>query len=520
MRKLKFVIKAFALVFIVTGANAQQQPETKRLRTLIVFFDGLRPDYITPEGMPNLYAFQQKSAWAKEHHSIYPTVTRLNSAAYATGSYPAKSGILSNKVYFPQVDRVKPLNTADARQMQRVDSATNGQLLTNVTLGETLAAAGKTFTVFSSGSSGQAFLQNPRLKGGPIVNSDMILPESYKETVFKAVGPFPTSDVHGEKHTWAVNALLKLGLVADGPDVSAIWLSDPDHTTHADGIGVPSAVAAIKSVDDDFGKILNHIKSNNLEDSYNIIISADHGFITNVGKKTLTAFLIEKGFKASRTSTDIVVADGGLYIKDRNPETVKKIVSALQEASWVGAIFTKGEKPGDMKGWVDGTISYEAIHWNHPIRSADILVDVNWNDTKNKHGYPGTGYATGPAGHGSFSPYEVHINLMASGPSFKKSFQSELPTANIDITPTVLHINNVPVPEVMDGRVAYELLTEKAPSSAPTKAKKEYVKTSVKLADGSTYNLTLERTVLGKYKYNDFVRTERISNKAEKSKKK
>jgi predicted AlkP superfamily pyrophosphatase or phosphodiesterase len=512
MKSLKIIAQLITVLCFATVANAQQQPKQKKLRTLIVFFDGLRPDYITPEGMPNLYAFKKQGVFGSQHHSIFPTVTRLNASAYSTGTYPAKSGILGNKVYFPQVDKVKPLNTGDASELLRVDSATKGQLLTSITLGEVLKAAGKRFMVFSSGSTGQALLQNPKVSSGPTVNSDMILPESYKETVFKAVGPFPTSDVHSAKHIWAVDALIKLGLAPNGPDVSAIWLSDPDHTTHADGIGVPSAVAAIKMVDEEFGRILQYIKSQNLEDVYNIIVSADHGFITHVGKKTITSFLIEKGFKKDKTSDDVVVAEGALYVKDHNPAVIKNIVVALQEANFIGAIFTKAAKPGDVKGWVDGTISFDAIHWNHPTRAGDILVDEKWDDRKNKFGYGGTSFSTGPAGHGGFSPYEVHIALMASGPSFKKNFVSKLPTANIDITPTVLYLHNIPVPKVMDGRVAYELLKVKAPASAPTTTKIENIETSVKTSTG-TYKLTLQRTILGKYIYNDFAKTERVLSK-------
>ncbi|MFX6067006.1 hypothetical protein ABTE92_19070, partial [Acinetobacter baumannii] len=88
-------------------------------------------------------------------------------------------------------------------------------------------------------------------------------------------------------------------------------------------------------------------------------------------------------------------------------------------------------------GSIDGTVSFDAIHWNHPDRSGDILVDYNWNDDSNSLGYKGSSFSRGVAGHGSFSPYEVHIALLAAGPSFKKSFSSELPTSNVDIAPTV-----------------------------------------------------------------------------------
>lgn len=511
MYNLKNIIWAIALLFLSASAHAKHS-KLRQIKTLIVFFDGLRPDYITPELMPNLYAFKKQSVLATQHHSVFPTVTRLNSAAYSTGSYPAKTGILGNKVYFPQVDKVKGLNTGDASDLLRIDSATNGKLLTTITFGEVMEAAGKRFMVFSSGSSGQALLQNPTVSAGAIVNPDMILPESYKETVYKAVGQFTSHDDHSAKHIWATDALIRLGLQTGGPEVCALWMSDPDHTTHADGIGTPSAVAALKLVDEQFGKVIRHLKSQKLDEVYNVIVSADHGFVTHVGKKTITAHLIEKRLKESKTSEDVVVADGAIYVKNHNPDVIKKIVASLQEAKFIGAIFTKGKKPGDTKGWVDGTISYETIHWDHPTRASDILVAEYWDNRKNKFGYEGAGFAGGPAGHGGSSPYEVHIALMGSGPGFKKNTETNLPTSNIDIVPTILHLLNVPIPQQMDGRVVYEMLKENPPVSAPSLAKTENVVSSIHASWG-TYKTTVQRTILGKYTYIDFAKTERVFSK-------
>ena len=210
MKNIKNI--ALAMVLIATGASAQDQPKQKELKTLIVFFDGLRPDYITPETMPNLYAFKKQGSFGKQHHSVFPTVTRVNSSAYSTGTYPAKTGILGNTVYFPEIDKTKGLNTGDAADLMRIDSATKGHLLTSISLGEVLKNAGKKMMVFSSGSTGQALLQNHTVSGGAIVNSSMILPESFKETVFKAVGPFPKNDKSAAKHVWVTDALIKLGL--------------------------------------------------------------------------------------------------------------------------------------------------------------------------------------------------------------------------------------------------------------------------------------------------------------------
>lgn len=501
-KKSIFILSALATLAI-SGARAQ----STATKTLIVFFDGLRPDYITPESMPNLYAFSKQGVYGKQHHSVYPTVTRVNSSSYSTGSYPAKTGLMGNTVYFPEVDKIRGLNTGEVEDLNRITRATNGHLLTAVSLGELLQAAGKRMMVFSSGSTGQALLQNHTVSGGAIVNPGMILPASFKDEVIKAIGPVPAHEKpNTPQHKWVADALIRFGLAADGPTVSAIWFSDPDGTAHADGIGTPTAMASIKSVDHEFGRIIDYLKANHLDETYNVIISTDHGFVTHVGKQNVTALLIEKGLKKDKLSDDVIIAEGAIYVKDHNPDVIKKIVATLQEQDFIGPVFTKGNKTGDLKGWVNGTLSFEAIHWDHPTRSADILVDERWDDRKNQFGYAGASFSGGVAGHGGFSPYEVHIALIASGPSFKKAYESELPTSNVDIAPTVLHLQNIPVPQAMDGRIMYELLRGKTNPNANLKAKTDSIKTEV-ILPGGKYQVLLHRTILGVHTYIDYAKT-------------
>jgi arylsulfatase A-like enzyme len=248
-----------------------------------------------------------------------------------------------------------------------------------------------------------------------------------------------------------------------------------------------------------------------LTDRFNILISTDHGFVTHIGKQGLTDFLIKQGLKKDKQSDDVVLAGGAIYVKGHDKIIIKKIISALQAQEWTGAIFTKGKSKKDMKGWVDGTLSFASIHWDHE-RSADILVDVNWSDAKNAAGYEGTSYSGGVAGHGSLSPYEVHIPLIVSGPGFKKGVELDLPTSNVDIVPTILHLQNIPIPASMDGRVLYELLANQ-PDQKLVKTKKETIRTNIK-TDWGTYELLLERSVTGKYSYVNFSKVTRTFNNA------
>ncbi|MCO5237123.1 MAG: alkaline phosphatase family protein [Chitinophagaceae bacterium] len=478
---------------------AANQGDTK-VRTLIVVFDGLRPDYIRQDWMPRLYTFRRNAAFGKDHHSVFPTVTRVNAASYATASYPERHGLMGNNLYLPAVDAGKALNTGDAEQMMAAMQVTSGNLLTSPSLGEVLKQNGEKMFVYSSGSTGQAFLQNHTVNGA-IINPDLVLPESFRKELAASIGmPPPGENANGSRHHWIVDALCRYTLAPDGPLVSAIWFSDPDGVAHEHGIGVPQTVQALQIVDREFGRLLDSLKIKGLEDRFNIIVTADHGFVTHTGKQGLSGFLIEKGWKESNSSDDVILAGGAIYVKDHERDRIKKIVASLQKEEWIGAIFTRAAKPGSMKGWVKGTLSFESVHWDHPGRAADILVAVNWNDQVNSMGFAGTDFAGGVAGHGGISRYETHIALMASGPSFRSAYENHLPTSNIDIVPTVLYFQGIGIPVEMEGRILYEMLKEDRDSQSQLQPQKQTLVSEAKYKWG-TYKVILERTRLGKYSY-------------------
>jgi hypothetical protein len=514
MKQRRYFKHAASLCLCIALAIGLQGQSKKQdsIRTIIVFFDGLRPDYITAAGMPNLYAFSKRSSYGKAHHSVFPTVTRVNATSYATGSYPGTHGLMGNSIYFPQVHKTKSLNTGNASELNAISKALDGHLLTAVSLGEVLKQQNKEMMVFSSGTTGQALMQNHTVSGA-VINPAMILPESFKQNVINDIGPIPpAAKPNTPRHKWITDALIHYSLRMDGPLVSAIWFSDPDGTAHSDGIGSPTAVASIKSVDEQFGRILAAIEEKGYSDYFNIVISTDHGFVTHVGKENLSDFLISKGLKKDANSDDVVLAGGAIYVKDHDTTLIQQIVTALQSQEWAGAIFTKGSKKGDVQGQIAGTLSFESIHWNHADRSADILVDVNWNDNKNEAGYAGTSFSRGVAGHGSLSPYEVHIALLAAGPGFKKSYQSGLPTSNVDLVPTILHLHQLPIPATVTGRVIHELLVERNKAAMPV-AKQEVIETSATYAGGK-YKLILDRTILGNYQYINFAKVIREKGSA------
>ena len=134
-------------------------------------------------------------------------------------------------------------------------------MLTAVSLGERLQRAGKKLLVVSSGSTGSSFLLNHKVTGGGIINCEMVLPAALRARVTATLEPAPNDGYPNDgRNAWAVDALLKVGLADVPPDATILWLSDPDHTQHKNGVGAPLTLESIRLVDAQVGRLLVGLK--------------------------------------------------------------------------------------------------------------------------------------------------------------------------------------------------------------------------------------------------------------------
>jgi len=469
-------VLAAALLAAPLAAWTQPAPPS---RQLLIVVDGLRPDYVTAAVMPNLAALGRRGVVFAKHHSVYPTVTRVNASSISTGAYPERHGLMGNTVFFPKVDAARFLDTSNRGDLLKI-AAAEGQLLTAPTLGQSLHAAGKKMLVVSSGSGGSAFLNNHMVAGGAILHPQYTLPESLGAAM-TALGPVPPEDAPaGALDRYAVDAFLKVGLKQD-PAVSVLWLGALDSTAHDHGVGAPETIAILRHVDREIKRVEDGLKVAGLFDTYDIWVTSDHGFTTSTGAIDLSAVLKPHARTMADGSPRIVAGGGAIYVRDGDPGTVGAIVAALQGTAGAGAIFTRAAQPGSLTGVVPGTLSFDAARWSHE-RSAQILFSPDWTDAANAHGWRGATASGGTAGHGSSSPWDIHNTLIAAGPRLKRGLTIESPTANVDFAPTFLKLLGLAVPSTMQGRPLDEALVRGAALAAGTVRTTEQV---ARTADGS-----------------------------------
>lgn len=161
-------------------------------RTIVMVWDGLRPDSVNATDTPNLYALRQSGVNFSDNHSTYPTFTMMNSSSFATGSFPKTSGFYGNTFWTPPQgagntipagtgaggapqDYQDPVFTEDYAVLTTLNDYYGGQLLLVKSLFATAQAAG--LTTATIGKSGAAYLQDLG-KGGVFLDENTVQPRS------------------------------------------------------------------------------------------------------------------------------------------------------------------------------------------------------------------------------------------------------------------------------------------------------------------------------------------------------
>ena len=456
------VILCGALCVPATVAAAERH-------VVVVVWDAMRPDFVTEKNAPNLCALARSGVTFANHHSVYLSATEVNGTAISTGAYPARSGIISNHEYRPDIDPLKAINTEEIKAVRKGDQVMPSGYLAVPTVAERVQAAGKTTAV--AGAKPVALLADrsaDRTKAnGSVIFAGSTLPTNLEATLVQKLGPFPKEGVGARtRNDWATDALLESLWDSGVPDFSLLWLNEPDSSQHATGPGSARSLAAIHNADENLGKVLKALEAKGVRDSTDVIVVSDHGCSTITKIAELANDLNAAGIKAVREfkakpnpGDVLVVANSGsslIYVIGRERKVIEQVVSFLQGWKYTGVIFTRAALPG--------TFPMSQAHLDSPD-APDILISMRWTVEKNTNGAPGmlitehSGNGPNKGSHVSLSPYDMHNTLIAAGPDFKVGVTNSTPSGNVDIAPTVMYLLGIPVMQKpMDGRVLTEAL--------------------------------------------------------------
>ena len=426
-------------------------------RAIIVVFDGLQPAQVTPNLMPNLSAFAADGVTASNHHAVFPTVTRANVASIVTGHHPGAHGLTANMLVIPEFD---PHRAIGALEPILTQVAAEHPVLLQPTLGDILHRHGQEYVAVGAGTSGNAYLQNPNAEtqGGATIHPEFCLPRDLHGEIIARFGPWPERSAPATVKMGRILRIFTEYVLSERhPAVSMLWLSEPDVSQHATGVGSPEAIAAIGEADRHFGSLLSWLDERGISSDTNVMVASDHGYSTISEVIEIEAALRAAGFPAADQPGGVAVAsNGGSALFYSSGDTTGQLAEWLMSQDWCGALLASGTTSD-----IPGALPASVVGLEGP-RAPTLAMSFRWDSTPSDTGYAGHAFSTslgpGRGQHGSMSPYETRNVFFARGPAFRQSATVASPTGNVDLAPTILHLLSLPGGEAMHGRVLHETL--------------------------------------------------------------
>lgn len=479
-------------------------------KVVISVFDGLRPDRVTAELTPNLWRFANGGIWFRQSRSVFPSVTRVATTSFATGSKPATHGVMNNKFFHPDVIADRLLDTSSVADLRKADAHHAGRFVEANGLGCALASVGKSFAVVHTGSAGSAYLVNHKA----VVHGHWTFsihghahtqtPSAVQEAVDR-FGPLPESVVPKvEVVDYAADLMIEHVLQRRRPDVALIWFSEPDSSYHYRDIGSDEAIAVTKRVDAHFGRILEAVAAGPDPEETLVIAMSDHGQIATAEHVDVYGLLEEAGLPAGEhpvAGIDVVAGLGitlDLTLRDKSQAKLDVAANALMTHPGVGLLFSKNQSTEEGK--VPGTLPYSAVGIDH-ARAADLTCVLRSSIEPDPYGLPGKANCTTPIDvplgggmHGGLNPHEQNTMLAFSGGSLPALGSIDDPADLTDIVPTLLTLLDVPIPESMTGKPLAAATGAARPATATRtlSAGRDNFEQRLTLATGGAHPVVLE----------------------------
>lgn len=455
-----------ALISLLSAAHGAGAAK----HVVLVVWDGMRPDFVSPDLTPTLWQLRTNGVWFARHHSVFPTSTEVNGAALATGAHPQRSGILANNEFRPAINASKPFGTQEMGALRKGDALMQGRYLAVPTLaelvqqrgGRTVVAGTKPVAVFFD----RAERTEEDSRGLALFGTDALPKSLWRELTNRFGAPPASATPNSRRDEWTTRCLTEHLWAKEIPALSVLWLSEPDATQHRHGPGAAAALEAIRGSDRNLARVMRELDRRGLRDQTDVMVVSDHGFSTIEKAVDVVKSLNRAGLKVFRSFTNapnpgdtLLVVNGGavmLYVTGHSTDVIQQAVTALQAGSYSGVIFTRDGLRGTFPL---GEARLAAPH------APDIVVSLQWNSNPSTHGVRGMltrdGENPNPnllGMHTSLAPADLHNLGVAAGPDFRVGFTNDIATGNVDVMPTLAWVLGI-TPNTVDGRVLAEALT-------------------------------------------------------------
>lgn len=529
---------------------------------LLFVADGLRPGMVSQQNTPTMATLMSSGVRFANTHSMFPTFTTPNASAMATGHQLGDTGDFGNtidagfevpgagKSLTPFLESDPVLGDVDehysgdylnqetvmkAARLAGMSTATIGKLGPALIFDHTARTGEQTVVVDDmTGRAGGIPLNadmQQRLKAAGISLEASPRGSNAMAGDFRTPGTLQPNSVQ-QDYFLAVATKVVIPEFRDRnkPFIMVFWSRDPDGTQHnqgdslnrlVPGINGSTSLAAIRNADHDLAGLLAALKAQGLDQTTDVIITADHGFST-ISKESATSFaaaqnysdvepkLLPPGFVAidlahglgmplldpdanyasvpdgahpSRSNgliggdrghpKVVVAANGGsdiVYVPDGDKAMAARVVAVLAAQDYVSGLFVS-----DDLGPIPGTLPISAIDLKGSAVTPMPSIVVNFRSFSTGCAdvsacgveLADTGLQQGQGMHGSFSRADTAILGGASGPDFRTDFVDFAPTSTADIGRTMVHLLGLNIPDV--GKLVGRTITEAMPNGTMPK---------------------------------------------------
>jgi arylsulfatase A-like enzyme len=411
-------------------------------RVVVVILDGLRRDFVDPGRTPHLARFGAAAEFFPAYRSAFPSATRVVSATFTTGCYPARHTLQGNAVALMENGALVP-HDAGLPGFLEHKRAVTGCALAVPALAERLARHGGAI-VYNNVSPGAARAHDPDGHGHVYHRAGSFGPGR------APLDPLPIAlDTEGDRTM--TERFIADALGQRSPALALLWLGEPDHIQHNAPLGSPDHLAVLREADHHAGMAMDAVQRLRDEgDDVLLLVGSDHGHETVSGVIDIEAELVGAGLKAAADSNDVVAVSSGtsslVYLHPDAEDRRAGLHDFLSAQSWVGQVFDAANLAG---------IGQAPLH--HLAFAISLAADAS----PNQYGIPGRSLAAKPrwdkadrlgcGQHGGLGEFEQSPVLLIDGPGFTPGGIRAAPVHVVDLAPTIMRHLGIAAPG-MDGQ--------------------------------------------------------------------
>lgn len=370
MKPVALILSLFLIAFT---SGCSQPAEKDRVPLLLISIDGLKPSYLEKTDTPVLDSLIARGVLAESMIPVFPTSTFPNHYSLVTGLFTENTGVISNTMYDPDMERWFRLSDRSA-------------------VGDGRWYGGEPVWVTAETQD--------------IRTAAMFWPGS--EAEIKGVRPTRWSVYDGSiPYTSRADSVVKWLTLEDElrPEFITLYFSRVDSYGHRYGTASDSALSALTMVDGVLGYMIERLQEEGIWPNVDVLITSDHG-MTDLSDDRVV--ILDEIIDLD----DVNVINWSPVVMIQPLEGNKEAVfEALKANENNYRVFYKDDIPDRLR------------FKNHPrVPEIVLIADLGWTVTSQSF-YERRGLLAATHGFDNIHP-EMHAFFMAVGPSFQNGKQT------------------------------------------------------------------------------------------------